>query len=289
MAKQQGLALIMVLLVAIMLSSFAIYFANALKVSLKSAEYILDKSIAEQKIVDATFQLTFHSFKVRNDEVHSLSGWNVWGKQFVLENGVAVSLTDLGAKLSILPFNDEEWSHYLINKGVAKGLVAKIVDELNDWQDNDDFRRVQGAESKTYLRLGKAAPRNHIMQSVDELNNLKSMTPEIFALLKDELVYFGSSVRTPKYAAGELQSYFLKADVIDTLTKLKNASDNSALEKFKIFSGIQRGDVESVQEFTTNTYLIKLHAIVGESKAEREWLLFAEESDNWPYFYGSSK
>jgi general secretion pathway protein K len=56
-----------------------------------------------------------------------------------------------------------------------------IVDSILDWRDNDDLRRLHGAEDEYYQSLPDPyRAKNDDFESVEELLLVKGITPEIF-------------------------------------------------------------------------------------------------------------
>jgi hypothetical protein len=62
--------------------------------------------------------------------------------------------------------------------GMSEEQRNRIVDSMLDWRDADDIPHLYGAEVGEYD--GRTPPRNGAFQSVDELLQVKNMTPQLF-------------------------------------------------------------------------------------------------------------
>jgi general secretion pathway protein K len=65
--------------------------------------------------------------------------------------------------------------------GVSQEQRNHLVDSILDWRDPDDIPHLYGAEINDYQQIaGQRMPRNAPFESVDELLQVKNMTPQIF-------------------------------------------------------------------------------------------------------------
>ncbi len=63
---------------------------------------------------------------------------------------------------------------------VLPGMTDEIADAILDWLDDDDEPRASGAESEYYSTLDPPyAPKNGLLQSLDELLMVRGVTPEL--------------------------------------------------------------------------------------------------------------
>ncbi|TON99979.1 hypothetical protein CGH44_24480, partial [Vibrio parahaemolyticus] len=72
---------------------------------------------------------------------------------------------------------------------VEAGQRLIILDSLEDWMDNDNFVRLNGAEKQFYNT--PSLPRNAPIQSIDELRMVRGMTDEIWRKISPHLTLFG--------------------------------------------------------------------------------------------------
>jgi general secretion pathway protein K len=94
---------------------------------------------------------------------------------------VDVRARDLGTQLNINDLTEDEFRTFftflLKDNAVADGLAQAIM----DWRDLDDMPRPRGAERDDYIKAGLLAlPANGPFREVEDLLNVKGMTPEIY-------------------------------------------------------------------------------------------------------------
>ncbi|WMC10515.1 type II secretion system protein GspK [Oceanimonas pelagia] len=67
-------------------------------------------------------------------------------------------------------------------------LRARLTDAIMDWRDGDDLRRLNGAELDDYLAAGlDYGPANAPFTSVEELQKVLEMTPELYRQIRHSL------------------------------------------------------------------------------------------------------
>ncbi|AEY00187.1 general secretion pathway protein K [Oceanimonas sp. GK1] len=67
-------------------------------------------------------------------------------------------------------------------------LRGRLTDAILDWRDGDDLRRLNGAELDDYLAAGlDYGPANAPFTSVDELQQVLEMTPELYRKIRHSL------------------------------------------------------------------------------------------------------
>ncbi len=67
----------------------------------------------------------------------------------------------------------------VLGPGAEPVEVDRLVDAILDWQDQDQLKRMHGAESDDYLRLGLPPPADGPFTSVCELRLVLGVTPEL--------------------------------------------------------------------------------------------------------------
>ena len=91
-------------------------------------------------------------------------------------------ITDEQARLNVNTATQDQLDQLLQCLGVDKIVRDQIVDSILDWIDTNDDHRLNGAESDDYyLKLPTPyRARNARIESVDELLQIKGVTPAIF-------------------------------------------------------------------------------------------------------------
>jgi general secretion pathway protein K len=108
---------------------------------------------------------------------------------------VYVQATDLGAMLNINDLSEDElktFFGFVLNDYVVADQLAQSI---MDWTDIDDQPRLHGAEKDDYIKAGLLAlPSNGPFRDIQELLNVKGMTPEIFAAVSPYLTTLGAGI-----------------------------------------------------------------------------------------------
>jgi general secretion pathway protein K len=108
---------------------------------------------------------------------------------------VYVKATDLGTMLNINQLNEDElktFFGFVLNDYVVADQLAQSI---MDWTDVDDIPRLHGAERDDYIKAGLLAlPSNGPFRDIQDLLNVKGMTPEIFAAVSPYLTTLGAGL-----------------------------------------------------------------------------------------------
>jgi len=208
--SEKGIALIMVLWVMVLLIALGIEFALSMKTEVNTTRnfkedvetYYLAKAgmnLAKAEILsDAQFHswtkekgYIFGPVASRNDEDA--------GKAQTAEPPEApeppkrtelslgkgfmhYSIRDENGKININTASRDVLTKALAANGLSLGSERDtIVDSILDWIDKDDRHRLNGAESDYYQGLSPAySAKNGPLDSMDELLQVKGVTPELF-------------------------------------------------------------------------------------------------------------
>lgn len=108
--------------------------------------------------------------------------------------GVDVSIVDLGARLNVNTMSEAELTtlfSYLLRDVVQAGRLAQAI---ADWMDPDDIRRTNGAERDDYIKANALRlPPNGPLRNIEDLLDVKGMTPDIYAVVSPYLTTIGSA------------------------------------------------------------------------------------------------
>ena len=88
----------------------------------------------------------------------------------------AFSLQDEGPLLSLLEPDRERWIQLFSQHALSPQQAERFLDQLQDYTDQDDLRRVNGATSSDYLEQGLDAPPQRLMISPGQVFNLLDST-----------------------------------------------------------------------------------------------------------------
>jgi general secretion pathway protein K len=134
-----------------------------------------------------------------NDPVSVLDPWHSLevglrdSVQMIDEGWYRVALSDLGARVNVNRATEDDLRRLLIALDIDAAKADGLAQAIGDWRDEDEFRRLRGAEREDYLKAGaRELPRNGPFESVDELRFVRGMTPELLAKVRDYLAVWGS-------------------------------------------------------------------------------------------------
>ena len=204
-SRQQGIALIIVMITIIVLAVLAGGFAYSMKVETRlarNASFDSDmENLGRSGVELARYALAMQlrvpqqgAYTALNQKwANGPAGTNELLIGIELEHNplgpgeFSVKIVDTERKFNLSAIRDERNSMILERAlgmiGVDPVDVSTIVDSYLDWVDPDNQKHTQGAESDFYARLNPAAPyvaKNGLMDDISELLLLKGMRPEIY-------------------------------------------------------------------------------------------------------------
>ena len=178
--RERGIALVLVIwlvtLLLVIAGSFTYAMRTDARASRNAAAIARGDAIARAAVARAVMEL----FKpVGSPEVWRRDGsrreWDFDGTP------VAVWLSDESAKIDINAANQELLKGLFRYAGLAEEDAAKLLDAVLDWRDPDSLKRPFGAEEAEYTQAGlKGLPANFPFQSVEELQLVLGMRPEVY-------------------------------------------------------------------------------------------------------------
>ena len=122
--------------------------------------------------------------------------WSIDGKPktLALDNMVLqISVQDERGKIPINRLDEDQVRTMFADVGINGNRLDTLVDSFEDWQDEDDDARPNGAEAPYYQPFG-TKPRNGPFRTIDELSEIRGMDQKLFTQLKPALtVFFGDA------------------------------------------------------------------------------------------------
>ncbi len=122
--------------------------------------------------------------------------WSIDGKPrtLAIDNMVLkISVEDERGKIPINRLDEDQVRTMFADVGVGGNRLDVLVDSFEDWQDEDDDARPNGAEAPYYQPYG-VKPRNGPFHTIDELSEIRGMDQPLFTKLKPALtVFFGDA------------------------------------------------------------------------------------------------
>jgi general secretion pathway protein K len=177
---QRGVALILVLWVAILLTVIAGSFAFAMRTDMQVVQNSVAIARAEAAANAGVHRALLELFKPPTDAER----WQADGQahEITLAGAkVTVSVLDESGKIDINAAAIELLKGLFLSAGLKDEEAVALVDAVQDWRDADDLRRLNGAEEPEYRAAGlKYKPANAPFQTIEELQLVLGMKPEIY-------------------------------------------------------------------------------------------------------------
>lgn len=212
-AKQQGVALFMVLMITAIMAVIMIYMSskgqnNARLTGLikQNTDAVLELESAQAEMVFDYMTSSFGILGPRRDfqgqPVSNAMTQDFKGGVKEHEN-FTVKVQDIGGLVSILPYNEKDFLNLLVNNGLSPELVPQIKDRLKDWQDVDDLTHIEGAEKGDYAEPN--LPTNDTIQSIKELEYIIEDN-EIYKKIEPYVVLYSGDYIVRQYMPNSLYS-----------------------------------------------------------------------------------
>jgi general secretion pathway protein K len=181
---QQGIALILVVWVVALISGIALAFARTQKVEGELAQN--QRLIAQARaLAEAGIHRAYYDLQTPSLDPNR---WQANGAKLVWETDnakVEIRALDESARVDINTGNPQLIQGLLKNAGATEEQALAISEAMQDWRDQDDLKRPNGAEAEDYKAAGKKAlPTNTDFVSVSELQNVLGVTPELFRAIE---------------------------------------------------------------------------------------------------------
>ena len=210
---QRGFALIAVLGLLMVLSLVAAFIADYAERRLEQT-FILRQQLQTRLDSDATLATLLHVIASRplthnafllqppptpmtssldpfsqaaaEPDLTGIPHLTVDGRRYHGIGETAFAIQDEGPLLSLIEPDRTRWNELLRGQGLAANQAERFLDQIQDYTDQDDLRRLNGASSADYTSQGLAAPPQRLMISPGQIFNLLDagkLQPHLRALL----------------------------------------------------------------------------------------------------------
>ena len=144
-------------------------------------------------------------------------------------DGVLYGACDESARLNLNTANEQQLRNLVqtTHPDLKEKFVIQIAQSIVDWRDEDDQAMPQGAEAYYYKSLPNPyAPANQDFQSVEELQMVQGVTPEVYKKIKDYLtVYTEGPVNFNTAGSVVLQALGLSANLVEKVISFRRGED----------------------------------------------------------------
>lgn len=191
MRNQQGIALVLVLWVALLMSIIAGSFALSARTESVQSRILFNKAqaryLAEAGLHRAVFEL-------RNPDPETR--WIADGRNYAMElDGaqIEIKITDESGKIDLNQANEELLVGLFASVGVEFDEALALVDKIKDWKDADEEISLAGAEDDDYFAAGyRHGAKDAPFDTVPELIQVMDIDYELYRKIEPALtVYSG--------------------------------------------------------------------------------------------------
>lgn len=189
--KQQGIALVLVLWVALLMTVIAGGFALSARTESVQSR-ILFNQIQAEFLAEAGLNRAI--FELRNPDPETR--WIADGRPYEFtmnEAKISVQITDESGKIDLNLASEELIVGLFASVGVEFDEALALSDKIQDWRDSDEEVRLAGAEDADYFAAGYAhGAKDAPFDTVPELLQVMDMTYELYRKVEPAItVYSG--------------------------------------------------------------------------------------------------
>ncbi|MEE9344057.1 MAG: type II secretion system protein GspK [Methylococcales bacterium] len=259
--QQTGVALVLVLaltaLLTIMAGSYTLSMRRQLDLVRNSRDHSQALALAEAGLSYAQMMLLVNDQQKR---------WRTDGTEYkrpYAGGNFKVKIIEETGKVDINNAQLELLNGLFESIGLEEEQAVEIVDAILDWRDKDDLVRLHGAEKKDYEDEDLPyQPRNDLFQTIEELELVLGITPEIYQKLEQLLTVYSSAagIDPTKASRAVLMAIpGIDAEIVDTyLTERQTAADNNEpAPPFPAQAGI------AFEQQSVDTYSIESQGILN--------------------------
>ncbi len=190
MMGQRGVALVLVLWVITLLSVIAGNFVFSMRGEAQIARNLLSTAQAQAQ-ADAGIHRAWYELMKPPTEVNRWTGDGTVHEMSLADGVLQISIQDESGKIDLNTASEVLLIGLFRSVGMSADAAAALADCVQDWRDADKLRRLHGAEEAEYIAAGKSyVPSNAPFETVDELQRVLGMTPELYRLMEPALTVY---------------------------------------------------------------------------------------------------
>lgn len=198
MARQRGIALVLVLWVLVLLTVTTGAFALMARMDQLEANQLLSGTQA-RFWAEAGLNLAAVSLRDPEDQVRMMPDGRVY-EQVIDGVTIETRVTDIRGKIDVNMADETIFRTLFVNNGLDDERASLLAAAIQDWRDVDEEQRVDGAELQDYEAAGLAVgPANRNFMLLEELLQVIGMPYELYMRIEPGLTVF-SRTDTPQIA-----------------------------------------------------------------------------------------
>ena len=183
------------------------------------------------------------------------------GSPYRLPSGVWVSVQDLRGLIALAAHDPLVMAAWLAAKGVPERDIGLMLDKLADYMDNDNLRRLNGAEAPEYAAAGLAPPANDWPLSAFDVSRVLSWhdKPHLWERASDHFSVLRDGWLNPNTAPPEILRVLpgATAEGVGRLLTLRRDRPVTDAQALLAISGIRLPD-DPVSFFPSTFYRLRL-------------------------------
>ena len=282
-SKQQGIALIMVLLVVALITIIATGIASTQKLSTRRTENLLNNEQAYMYLLGAedwAKNILAQDFKDNKTDSFK-DDWATELPAIPVDGGIIKGkVTDLQARFNINNLlkagNPDEVSiNVLRNLFVEKDIPVETTDAIVDWLDKD-LEPLANAGAEDDIYLGKPQPyraANRFMVDASELVLINGLDIKKYSKISKDVValpvYTPVNVNTAEALQISMLSKQISLSEAEDIVKARDKGGYKSVKEFLAQDSLKGKKIEnSLLAVKSEYFLLQARSIIGQSKSE---------------------
>ena len=200
-SQQTGIALVVVLWVLALLSIIALAYSGMTRNENVLTRNILHTAQARAEAEAGFWLAAYDLLKPANTRLLTPDG-SPMNIPVEPRRRLTVAIQDESGKIDINKASQQLLIGLFSAAGVEYDQSTQLVDALLDWRDKDNLQRINGAEDSDYSAAGLPyGAKDGTFNSIEELIQLRGITPEIFKKLKPAITIHSMQARIRLHSA----------------------------------------------------------------------------------------
>lgn len=268
--KQQGIALIQVLLLSTILAVVLLSMNHQARQHIRLATAVQQYTQANLALHSAEAEILYtllskQPFQLQSNKNDTGVQWNFHGKPFDFQQ-LTVQIQDTSGLLSASSPHSSTLSGLVQQFSGTETQGREIAAALADWQDRNDQQRLDGAEQADYRDI---TVRNAPIQYLEEWLFVKGVTPELYQQLAPLMSLFPQGVNINQQPEAVWRANF-PASEVNELMRAREAGELTPT----LFSSITGITIDEFTRFAAGpSYRIHFTAKNADVRLGRELTL----------------
>jgi general secretion pathway protein K len=189
-SHQGGVALVLVLWVITLLTVIAANFAFSMRGEAHITRNLLFAAQAQAQADGGVWRAVYELLKPPGD-AQRWQGNGLVHQLNTAEAELLISILDESGKIDLNAAPEDLLKGLFLSVGIGQEAAVSLADAIVDWRDPDKLKRLHGAEETEYRAAGKEyVPSNAPFETLDELQRVMGMTPELYRKLAQSLTVY---------------------------------------------------------------------------------------------------